>query len=36
VVLLIAVLTLVAINTHGEMDHSQKRFGGEEITVTSE
>jgi hypothetical protein len=36
VVLLIAVLAVVAINTHGEMEHSHKRFGGEEIIVKSE
>ncbi|AWV98510.1 photosystem II biosynthesis protein [Arcticibacterium luteifluviistationis] len=36
VVILIALFAVVAINTHGEMDHSQKRFGVEERAVKSE
>ncbi len=36
VVFLIAVFAAIAINTHGEMDHSRKRFGGEEIPAKAE
>jgi hypothetical protein len=33
VVVLIAILAIVAINTHGELDHSQKRF---DVSIKSE
>lgn len=36
VVLVIALLAVVAINSHGEMDHAHKRFGGEEIPAKAE
>lgn len=36
VVIVLALLAVVAINAHGEMKHSHKRFGSEQATVKSE